>query len=189
LFTVCSLGVRTDRKLHVDRPGLPGPSAPTRFLPMALRKKAADDEKPPRITPGKAKNAVAVAKILGAAVIPVVTPYLTKTAGTVRDRWDLMKARRLGIGIDELPTYSGRGGGLHARLAGAAAALTELRNKPGATAGDASWADATETKVRQLTAAVRASERMPGPRHRAAHKAVAAELDQIEEGVLHRLGV
>jgi len=156
---------------------------------MALRKKAADDEKPPRITPGKAKNAVAVTKIIGAAVLPVVTPYLTKSAGTVRDRWYRMRARRLGVGIDELAEYTGRGGGLHARLAGAATALTELREKPGASAGDITWADSTETKLRQLTAAVRAAERMPGPRRRAAHKAVAAELDHVEESLLHRLGV
>jgi Family of unknown function (DUF6474) len=156
---------------------------------MALRKKAADDEKPPRITPSKAKNAVAVTKIISAAVLPAVTPYLTKTTGTVRDGWDRMRARRLGVGIDELAKYTGRGGSLHARLAGAAGALTDLRDKPGSSAGDLSWADSTETKLRQLTAAVRAAERMPGPRRRAAHKAVAAELDQIEESLLHRLGV
>lgn len=156
---------------------------------MALRKKAADGEQPPRITPSKAKNAVAVTKIIGAAVLPVVTPYLTKSAGTVRDGWDRMRARRLGVGIDELARYTGRGGGLHARLAGAANALTELRDKPGASNGDVSWSDSTETKLRQLTAAVRAAERMPGPRRRAAHKAVSAELDQIEETLLHRLGV
>jgi uncharacterized protein DUF6474 len=155
---------------------------------MALRNKAEDGEKPPRITPGKAKNAVAVAKILGGAVLPVVTPYLTKTAGTVRDQWDRRRARRLGVEIDELPQYSGRGAGLHARLAGAGTALTELRAKPGASNGDVTWADSTEIKLRQLTAAVRAAERMPSARRRGAHKAVAAELDQIEENVLHRLG-
>ena len=156
---------------------------------MALGKRAAKDEKPLRITPGKAKNAVAVAKVLGAAVLPVVTPYLAKTAGTVRDRWDRHRARRLGVDIEELAQYSGRGGGLHARLAGATTALTDLRAKPGASAGDVSRADTTETKLRQLTAAVRAAERMPTARRKAAHTAVAAELDQIEESLLHRLGV
>jgi hypothetical protein len=156
---------------------------------MALRNKKAADEKPPRITPSKAKNAVAVAKIVGAAVLPVVTPYLTQTAGTVRDRWDRRRARRLGVPVDELGQYSGRGGGLHARLVGAATALDDLRGKTGASANDLTFADTTETRLRQLTAAVRAAERMPPARRRAAHKAVAAELDHIEESLLHRLGV
>jgi hypothetical protein len=156
---------------------------------MALRSKKAADEKLPRFTPGKAKNAVAVAKIVGAAVLPVVTPYLAQTAGTVRDRWDRIRARRLGVPVDELARFSGRGGGLHARLAGAATALTDLRGKPGSSASDTTFADTTETRLRQLTAAVRASERMPTARRRAAHRAVAAELDQIEESLLHRLGV
>lgn len=156
---------------------------------MARRKRAEDGEKPSRITPAKAKNAVAVSKIVAGAVLPVVTPYLARTAGSVRDRWDRAKARRLGVGVDELARYTGRGGGLHARLAGAADAIADLRAKPGSSNGDLTWADSTETKIRQLTAAVRAAERMPGARRRAAHKAVSAELDQIEENVLHRLGV
>jgi hypothetical protein len=156
---------------------------------MALRKKMAAGEHAPRITPGKAKNAVAVAKIVGAAVLPVVTPYVAQTAGTVRERWDRARARRLGVPVDELGQYSGRGGGLHARLAGAATALADLRGRPGASADDTAFADTAETRLRQLTAAVRAAERMPGGRRRAAHKAVAAELGRIEESLLHRLGV
>jgi hypothetical protein len=156
---------------------------------MAFRKQRADQGQPPRITPGKAKNAVAVAKILGAAVLPVVTPYLTQTAGTVRDRWDRLRARRLGVGIDELPKYTGRGGGLHARLSGAAEALGDVRDKPQATPADGKFSDDTEVRLRQLTAAVRAAERMPTTRRKAAHKAVGAELDQIEESILQRLGV
>ncbi len=156
---------------------------------MAPRKKKAAGENPPRITPGRTKNAVAVAKIVGAAVLPVVTPYLTQTAGTVRDRWDRIRARRLGVPVDELARFSGRGGGLHARLAGAATALTDLRGRPEASADDTTFADTTEIRLRQLTSAVRAAERMPSARRRAAHKAVAAELDQIEESLLHRLGV
>jgi hypothetical protein len=156
---------------------------------MALRKQRAEQDKPSRFTPGKAKNAVAVAKILGAAALPVITPFLTQTAGTVRDRLDRMRARRLGVGIDELAQYSGRGGGLHARLAGAATALADVRNKPEATEADGKFADSTENRLRQLTAAVRAAERMPAARRKAAHKAISAELDQIEESILHRLGV
>ena len=151
---------------------------------MALRKsKSAEGSGSPRITPGKAKNYIAVAKIVGPAVLPVIMPYLTQTAGTVRDRWDRLKARRLGVPVGELAEYTGRGAGLHARIAGAAATATELRDK------DAAFASSTETRLRQLTAAVRAAERMPTARRKAAHRAVAADLDQIEQSLLKRLGV
>jgi hypothetical protein len=143
---------------------------------MALRKSDS-----PRITPSKAKNAVAVAKVILPAVVPVVAPYLAKTAGTARDRWDRLRARRLGVAVDDLASYSGRGGSLHARIAGVAESLGDLKDQP--------FADATETRLRQLTAAVRASERMPTARRRAAHRAVAEELDRIEAEVLKRLGV
>ena len=45
------------------------------------------------------------------------------------------------------------------------------------------------TRWPQLAAAVRAAERMPSARRKAAHKAVAAELDRIERELLRRLGV
>jgi uncharacterized protein DUF6474 len=146
---------------------------------MALRKSKSADA--PRITPGKAKNAIAVAKVIGPAVLPVITPYLTRTAGTVRDRWDRVRARRLGIAVGDLARYSGRGGTLHARTAGVADTLGDLKDTP--------FAEATETRLRQLTAAVRAAERMPTARRKAAHRAVGAELDRIEQDVLRRLGV
>ncbi|PPK68145.1 DUF6474 family protein [Actinokineospora auranticolor] len=150
------------------------------------RKKAAES---PRFTPSKAKNAVAVAKVLAPAVLPVVTPYLVKTAAVVRDRWDRHRARRLGVAVDDLGDYSGRGGALHARIAGAATGLTELRGRAEATPDDRAFADGAESTLRKLAAAVRAAERMPTPRRRAAHRAVSAELDRVEERLLAALGV
>ena len=132
-----------------------------------------------RITPSSAKNAMAVAKVVAPAVIPVVTPFLIKAAGSARERWDRHKARRLGIAVDDLAQYSGYGGALHARIAGAATALADLP-EPDAD---------TETRLRQLAAAVRAAERMPASRRRAAHKAIGADLAGIEERLLKRLGI
>jgi uncharacterized protein DUF6474 len=152
---------------------------------MALRKRksdAAPDE--PRITPKKAKNAIAVAKIVGPAVIPVVAPIALRAAGEVRDRIDRMKARRMGVAVGDLAQYTGRGGALHARITGVAEAIDELRDRPNASAEDRTFAAKSETTLRQLTAAVRAAERMP-----TAHRAVAAELDDLEQRLLARLGI
>ena len=154
---------------------------------MAFRKRTPDTE--PRITPKKAKNALAVAKIVGPAVVPVVAPYVLRAFGEARDRIDRFKARRLGVPVGDLAQYSGRGGALHARITGAAEAIVELRDREGATAEDRKFADKSEITLRQLAAAVRAAERMPSSRRRAAHKAAATELDELEQRLLGRLGL
>ncbi len=157
---------------------------------MALRKRGPDAVPgEPRFTPKKAKNALAVAKIVGPAVIPLVAPVVLRAFGEARDRIDRMKARRLGVAVGDLAQYSGRGGALHARISGVAEAIAELRDRPDATAEDRTYAGRSETTLRQLTAAVRAAERMPSARRRAAHRAVATELDELEQRLLTRLGL
>jgi len=156
---------------------------------VALRKRASNAAGKARINPSSAKNAIGVAKIIGPVLLPVVAPYLARAASAVRERFDLAKARKLGVPIGDLARYTGRGGALHARITGAAEALAELRGRPNRTEDETAFADTTETTLRQLAAAVRAAERMPTPRRRAAHRAVAAELDRVEDEVLRRLGV
>ncbi|MGH3756576.1 DUF6474 family protein [Actinophytocola sp.] len=157
---------------------------------MALRKRRPDAVPgEPRITPKKAKNALAVAKVVGPAVIPVVVPVVLRAFGEARDRIDRMKARRLGVAVGDLARYSGKGGALQARISGAAEAVTELRERKDASAEDRTFADRSETTLRQLAAAVRAAERMPSARRRAAHRAAATELDELEQRLLTRLGL
>ena len=157
---------------------------------MALRKRAADVVPGgPRFTPKKAKNALAVAKILGPAVVPLVAPVVLRAFGEARDRLDRLRARRMGVAVGDLAQFSGKGGVLHARITGAAEAIGELREKPDGTAEDRTFADKSETTLRQLAAAVRAAERMPSARRKAAHKAVATELDELEQRLLTRLGL
>ncbi len=163
---------------------------------MALRKRKPEaseitgsGQAGPRFTPKKAKNALAVAKVVGPAVIPVVLPLVMRGLGEARDRIDRIRARKLGVPVEDLAKFSGRGGSLHARISGAAEAVAELRGRKEATAEDRTFADTSEITLRQLAAAVRAAERMPTTRRKAAHKAAAHELDQLEQRLLHRLGV
>jgi hypothetical protein len=160
---------------------------------MAFRKRRPVEAGPvaaeSRFTPKRAKNALAVVKVVGPALLPVVAPFVVRGFGEVRDRYDRARAHRLGVPVEELARFSGRGGALHARISGAADALTELRERPGSTEDDRTFADRSETTLRQLAAAVRAAERMPAARRKAAHKAVGTELDQLEERLLQRLGV
>jgi Family of unknown function (DUF6474) len=148
--------------------------------------------KEPRLTPGKAKNLVGVAKIVAPAVLPVVTPYVIRAAAAARDGVDRYRARKLGVGVERLAEFTGHGGALHARIAGLAEALAELTEKVGADpvdSPDAAFAARGRRDLDKLAAAVRAAERMPAARRRAAHKAVSAELDVLEQELLRRLGV
>jgi Family of unknown function (DUF6474) len=138
-----------------------------------------------RITPRNAKNAVAVAKVVGPAIVPVVLPFVAKAAATLRTMKDSRRAHRLGVPVDELAKFTGRGGALHARIAGLAEVLEEL----GRRGKDDEFVEETAHTLAQLTSAVRAAERMPTARRRTVHKAVSTELDQLEQRLLHKLGI
>ncbi|GAA3535728.1 DUF6474 family protein [Amycolatopsis ultiminotia] len=155
----------------------------------AKQNKAKQDVGEARITPKKAKNAVAVAKVLGPAVIPVVAPYAVRAAGAARELYDRYQARKLGVAVDRLAEYTGRGAGLHARIAGVVQGLGELRKSAKATDADRKFADEAQSTLEQLSATVRAAERMPAARRKAAHRAVTGELERLEDQLLHRLGV
>lgn len=140
-----------------------------------------------RITPSKVRNAVNLGKVIVPAVIPVIAPIAVRAAGGLRETYDKYQARRLGVDVDSLGEYSGHGASLHARIAGLSDGLSELR--AGGDAEGARFAAEAASTVRQLSSAVRAAEHMPAPRRKEAHKAVAAELDELEAKLLHHLGV
>jgi len=133
-----------------------------------------------------AKNALGVAKVLVPAVVPTVAPYVVKATAAARDRVDRYRARRLGVPVDDLARFGGRGGSLHARIVGADRALTELGER---SADQREFAETGRATLGNLAAAVRAAERMPAQRRKAAHRAAAAELDRVESELLRRLGV
>lgn len=150
-------------------------------------KAAAKAAKEAGFTPKKAKNAVGVAKVLAPAVIPVLAPFAVRAAGATREAYDRFRARRLGVDVGALGDYTGRGAALSARIAGLSDGIAELR--AGGTAEGMDFADRCASTVRQLSSAVHAAERMPASRRKAAHRAVAEELDRLESELLHHLGV
>jgi hypothetical protein len=152
------------------------------------RRKSSDGSPRPVITPGNAKRAIAVGKVLA----PVLLPIAMRAVGVARGAWDEHRARRLGVAPGELNHFSGKGGALHARIVGIAHTLVELRATH--TGGEraeriAGFIGSREARLADLAAAVRAAEQMPTDRRRAAHRAVAAELDRIEPEILDLLGV
>lgn len=139
------------------------------------------------LAPAKITRAVAVGKVL----LPLVAPYALAAAGTARAVWDDRKARRLGVPADQLGAYTGRGGALHARISRIAEALPELTVEGDAqtTEPGRRFAADTEPRLADLSVAVRAAEQMPTTRRRTAFRAVAGELDRLENELLGHLGV
>ena len=88
---------------------------------------AADAAPETGLTPKKAKNAVRVAKIVVPAVAPALAPLAVKAAGAAREAYDRYQARRLGVSIDALPEYAGKGGLLLARIADPARPIELIR--------------------------------------------------------------
>lgn len=151
-------------------------------------KTAKDDHS--RITARNAKRLIGVAKVVG----PVLLPFAVKAVSAARDALDRMRARRLGVPADELGSFTGKGAALHARIAGDANALKDLRARGAGRTDEESiaieqFADSAERRLVQLSSAVRAAERMPANRRRTAHHAVDGELSRIEDDLLRRFGV
>jgi len=131
-------------------------------------------------TPKKVKNMLAIARML----TPVLAPVAYKAATAARTQLDAARARKIGVDVHQLGDFTGHGAALNARIAGLENSLKELSD---ADAGE--FRDATRTRLTDLATAVHAAERMPTARRRAAHPAVATELDDIDAAVLSRLGV
>jgi Family of unknown function (DUF6474) len=139
----------------------------------------------PRLTSRNVRRMIRVARV----IVPVVTPFVMQAAGYTRHRWDLARARRLGVPVDQLPMFTGRGAALHARLAGLAAPLSELARRNQNDIEITQYVERTERRIADLAAAVRVAEHMAPARRRVAHQAVARELDELEAKLLTRLGL
>lgn len=145
--------------------------------------KEAGTAPPKDLTSAQTRRVLAVGK----AVVPLLLPYGIAAAGVARASYDTYRSRRLGVPADQLGRYTGRGGALHARLSRAGEALTEVE-----TTGDAAgraFAKETRPRLADLALAVRAAEQMPSARRRTAFRAVAGELDRVEDRLLAHLGL
>lgn len=143
-----------------------------------------------RVTPKRTKKALAIAKIVG----PVMAPFALKAASTAREGYEQLRARRLGIPADDLGRFSGKGAALHARIAADDEALRDLHTRSAGGDDEQSLAvqqftERAQARLADLTSAVRAAERMPASRRRAAHQGITDELGGIEDDLLHRFGI
>lgn len=137
------------------------------------------------LSPTRIKRVLTVSRLLA----PVLVPIGYKAAIAVRGVLDQRRADRLGIPLAELGQYSGAGAELSARVTGAEQAVRSVLEKAPKNAETKKFAAAMGGRLTELSTAIGAAEHMPPTRRRAAHSAIARELDGIDADLLARLGV
>lgn len=137
------------------------------------------------LSPRRVRRLLAVSRLVAPVVVPVAYRVAVAARGVVDER----RANRLGVPLTALGQFSGPGGRLSARIAGAESSLRKVAaNKPKDSETKAFVAAMTD-RLTALSAAVTAAENMPGSRRRSAQQSIADQLDGIEADLMARLGV
>ena len=137
------------------------------------------------LSPGRVRRLLTVARLLAPVLVPIV--YRGTTA--VRGMLDERRADRLGVPLAQLGQFSGQGGALSARIAGAERSLRAVAEKNPKDAETKQFVAAITSRLTDLSAAVTAAENMPASQRRAAHTAISDQLDGIDADLMARLGV
>lgn len=137
------------------------------------------------LSPTRIRRALTVSRLLA----PIVVPVAYRAAITARGVIDERRADRLGVPLSQLGQFSGQGGQLSARIAGAENSLRLVAEKKSKDAETKQFVAAMTERLNALSAAIPAAENMPGPRRRDAHAAIAQQLDGIDADLMARLGV
>jgi hypothetical protein len=137
------------------------------------------------LSPSRIRRVLTVSRLLAPVVVPVVYRAAIAARGTIDQR----KADRLGVPLSQLGQFSGAGGALSARIAGAEQSLRQVAESKPKDAETKQFTSAITDRLKDLSAAVTASENMPTTRRKAAHAAIAEQLDGIDADLMARLGV
>ncbi|CAJ1578473.1 DUF6474 family protein [[Mycobacterium] wendilense] len=137
------------------------------------------------LSPTRVRRLLTVARLLAPVLIPLVYRAATAARGFLDER----RADRLGVPLSQLGQFSGQGGELSARIAGAERTLSTVAQKAPKDAETKKFVEAMTGRLTDLSAAVAAAENMPAGQRRAAHTAISDQLDGIDADLMARLGV
>ncbi len=137
------------------------------------------------LSPARIRRTLTVSRLLA----PILVPIIYRAATTARGMLDERRAENLGVPLSQVGQFSGHGGQLSARIAGAERSLRSVIEKKPKDAETKQFVAAITERLTDLAAAVTASESMPPTRRRAAHAAIAEQLDGIDADLMARLGV
>jgi hypothetical protein len=136
-------------------------------------------------SPTRIRRMLTVTRLLA----PIVVPLFYRAAIAARGYLDERRADRLGVPLSQIGQFSGHGAALSARIAGAEHSLHLVAEKKPKDAETQQFVAAITERLRDLSAAVAAAENMPTTRRRAAHAAIAEQLDGIDADLMARLGL
>ncbi|MGA5465941.1 DUF6474 family protein [Mycobacterium sp. NPDC050041] len=173
--------------------------AETRALKAQLRAQRDSDRAALRVAEtqlkaareGKLFSATRIRRVLTVArlLAPIVVPVVYRASISARGLVDERRADRLGVPLSQLGQFSGHGAELSARITGAEQSLRLVAQKKPKDAETKQFVAAITERLSDLSAAVTAAENMPTTRRRAAHSAIATQLDGIDADLMARLGV
>jgi hypothetical protein len=135
--------------------------------------------------PGRIRRVLAVTRLLA----PIVVPLAYRAAVAARGYADERRADQLGVPLAQVGQFSGHGGQLSARIAGAEQSVRQVGDKKPKDAETRQFVTAMTERLSELSVAVAAAENMPASRRRSAHAAIERQLDGIDADVLARLGL
>jgi hypothetical protein len=137
------------------------------------------------LSPTRIRRTLTVTRLLA----PIVVPIAYRVAISARAWLDERRADRVGIALGELGKFSSHGARLSGRIAAAEQSVRMVAEKNPKDAETKQFVAAITGRLKDLSGAISAAESMPPARRRAAHAAIAAELDGIDADLLARLGL
>jgi Family of unknown function (DUF6474) len=137
------------------------------------------------LSPTRIRRILTVSRLLA----PIVVPLAYRVAIAARGLVDQRRADQLGIPLAQIGQFSGHGGRLSARIAGAEQSLRTVQEKKPQDAEAKQFVTAISERLTDLSAAVTAAENMPAARRRAAQAAISRQLDEIDADLMARLGL
>lgn len=137
------------------------------------------------LAPARIRRTLTASRLLAPVVVPVAYRAAISARGVIDER----RADKLGVPLTQLGQFSGAGGRLSARIAGADHSVQLVADRQPKDSETQRFVAATKDRLAALAAAVPAAENMPGPRRRAAQASIGEQLDGIEADIMSRLGV
>jgi hypothetical protein len=126
--------------------------------------------------PRTLRRLLLAAKVVG----PVVAASAMRTSTGVRGMLDDRRARQLGVPVEDVAAYKGPAGTIQARITGLTKAINDLRDRRGSDPKVARFTERANARLGELSAAATATLSMPAGTQRAALRAAAADLDQLD---------